>query len=73
MVHFKTVRRQVSKTRFEAMFNQLRELYPRAKPYLEVLYADRQHWAEHAFPLSFSMGSWTTSRIGGERLAGRVS
>lgn len=68
MDQFKSARQQLSLMKFEEKFNALCERYPKAEHYMGAIYEDRHRWAEYVSPLTFSVGPWTTSRVGGEVL-----
>ena len=68
MDEFKCAHQQVSAEKFEAKFEALVIKYPKAEDYLNVIYDDREQWAEYVSPLTFSVGSWT-SRVEGAFLS----
>lgn len=60
------VQSQVSLEKFEQLFNDLIAKYPKVEVYMGgPIYNDRASWAEYCSPLTFSVGSWTTSRVEG--------
>lgn len=59
------MRGQLSETGFEESFEELCENFPKAEEYLRTLYTDRRRWAAAFSVLTFSVSSFTSSRVEG--------
>lgn len=59
------MRSHLSEAGFEESFEELIDTYPKAAKYMRVLYKDRERWAAAFSMLTFSVASFTTSRVEG--------
>lgn len=60
------MRGRLSETGFEESFEELVDKFPKAEKYLkQTLYKDRHRWAAAFSVLTFSVSSFTSSRVEG--------
>ncbi|CAN0460990.1 unnamed protein product [Ascophyllum nodosum] len=63
LYQFYRTRGRLTKNGFEAEYAKLVETFPKSKPYMDTLYADRDRWAVYSSVLAFSIASFTTNRV----------